>query len=107
MVNNWGPYYIRTVQSVMDGSWKSEDYWGGLADDVIQIVGLSSRLTEEQRAKVEATIAAIHSGELHPFTGPLKDQSGTLRVPEGKVMTKEELAGMDWYVEGIDATLPN
>lgn len=107
VVNNWGPYYIRMVQDVMDGTWKSEDYWGGLADDVIQIVGLSSRLTDEQRAQVESVIAAIHSGELHPFTGPLKDQSGTLRVPEGKTMTKEELAGMDWYVEGIDATLPN
>jgi len=91
----------------MDGTWKSGDYWGGLADDVIQIVGLSSRLTDERRAQVESVIAAIRSGELHPFTGPLKDQSGTLRVPEGKTITKEELAGMDWYVEGIDATLPN
>ena len=106
VVNNWGPYYINTVQSVMDGTWKSEDYWGGLADDVIQIVGLSERLSEDQRAKVEAVTAAIHNGELHPFTGPLKDQAGTLKVAAGETMSKEELAGMNWYVEGIDATLP-
>ncbi len=106
VVNNWGPYYINTVQSVMDGTWKSEDYWGGLADDVIQIVGLSERLSDDQRAKVEAVTAAIHNGELHPFTGPLKDQSGTLKVAAGETMSTEELAGMNWYVEGIDATLP-
>jgi simple sugar transport system substrate-binding protein len=106
VVNNWAPYYINTVQAVMDGTWTSEDYWGGLADDVIQIVGLSDRLTEDQRAKVESVIDAIHNGELHPFTGPLKDQTGTLRVAAGETMSKEELAGMDWYVEGIDATLP-
>ncbi len=106
VVNNWGPYYIRTVQSVMDGTWKSEDYWGGLADDVIQIVGLNEHLSDDQRAKVESVTAAIHNGELHPFTGPLKDQSGTLKVAAGETMSQEELAGMDWYVEGIDATLP-
>ena len=69
-------------------------------------MGISDRLTDEQRAKVDATIEAIGSGEFHPFTGPLKDQSGELRVPEGETMTKEELAGMDWYVEGMTATLP-
>ena len=106
VVNDWAPYYIDTVQAVMDGTWESGDYWGGISEDVIQIVGISDRLTEEQRAKVDETIAAIDSGELHPFTGPLKDQSGELRVPEGVSMTREELASMDWYVEGMTATLP-
>jgi len=107
VVNDWGPYYIDTVQSVMDGNWESKDYWGGVSEDVIQIVGISDRLTEEQRAKVDSVIAAIDSGEFHPFTGPLKDQSGELRVPAGETMTKEELAGMNWYVEGMTANLPN
>ncbi|MBC7193235.1 BMP family ABC transporter substrate-binding protein [Marinobacter sp.] len=106
VVNDWGPYYIETVQAVMDGDWTPSDYWGGIADDVIQIVGISDRLTDEQRAKVDKVIESIDSGKFHPFTGPLKDQSGELRVPKGKTMTKEALAGMDWYVEGVTAKLP-
>ncbi|QSP95368.1 BMP family ABC transporter substrate-binding protein [Marinobacter salinisoli] len=106
VVNDWAPYYVNTVQSVMDGTWESQDYWGGISDDVIQIVGISERLSEEQRAKVDSVIDAIDSGEFHPFTGPLKDQTGTLRVPEGVRMTNDELASMNWYVEGITATLP-
>ena len=106
MVNDWAPYYIDTVQSVMDGTWEPKDYWGGISEDVIQVVGISDRLTDEQRAKVDEVIAAIDSGEFHPFTGPLKDQSGELRVPEGQSMTHEELASMNWYVEGMTATLP-
>ena len=106
VVNDWAPYYIDTVQSVMDGAWEPADYWGGISDDVIQVVGISERLTDEQRAKVNSVMESIDKGEFHPFTGPLKDQSGELRVPEGVSMTKEELAGMNWYVEGMTATLP-
>lgn len=106
VVNDWAPYYIETVQKVMDGTWESGDYWGDIADDVIKIVGVSERLSDEQRAKVEQTIEAIRSGELHPFAGPLKDQSGTERVADGVSMTQAELASMDWYVEGISASLP-
>ena len=106
VVNDWAPYYIDTVQSVMDGTWEPKDYWGGISEDVIQIIGISDRLTEEQRAKVDSVIASIDSDEFHPFTGPLKDQSGELRVPKDEHMTREELAGMDWYVEGMTADLP-
>jgi simple sugar transport system substrate-binding protein len=106
VVNDWAPYYIRTVQEVMDGTWQPEDYWGGMAENVIQIIEPSDRLTDEQQASLDQLIADISSGAVHPFTGPLSDQSGTLRYPEGQVMTKEELAVMDWYVEGITATYP-
>ena len=26
---NWGPYYEREVKAVLDGTWKSQRYWGG------------------------------------------------------------------------------
>ena len=106
VVDDWAPYYIQTVQQVMDGTWKSEDYWGGIHEGDIKIASISDRLTDEQRKKIDDTIEAIGNGSLHPFAGPLKDQSGKLRVPEGKDMTKEELAGMNWYVEGMTSTLP-
>ena len=28
-VNVWGPYYIKRIQDVIDGTWKSGDIWGG------------------------------------------------------------------------------
>lgn len=106
VVNNWGPYYIKSVQDVMDGTWESGDYWGGIHDDVIQVAAISDKLTEEQRAKVDSVIESIRSGEFHPFTGPIKDQTGTVRVADGVEMTHAELASMDWYVEGMTASIP-
>ena len=73
---------------------------------MIKIESISDKLTEEQRAKVDSVIESIRSGEFHPFTGPINDQSGTLRVADGVEMTHEELAGMDWYVEGMTASIP-
>ncbi len=106
VANNWGPYYVEQVQKVMDDSWVPEDHWGGIDEDMIQIIGLSDRLSEEQSEAVNQVIDAIGAGELHPFTGPLKDQAGELKVADGVTMTEQELAGMNWFVEGVGATLP-
>jgi simple sugar transport system substrate-binding protein len=106
VANNWGPYYVDQVQKVMDDSWVPEDHWGGIDEDMIQIIGLSDRLSEAQSAAVNQVIDAISAGELHPFTGPLKDQAGELKVADGVTMTEQELAGMNWFVEGVGATLP-
>ena len=50
--------------------------------------------------------AAILAGKFHPFSGPVKDQSGALKVAPGQVITEAELWGMKWYVEGVDSKLP-
>ncbi|WP_165856396.1 BMP family ABC transporter substrate-binding protein [Marinobacter sp. JSM 1782161] len=107
VVDDWAPYYIETVQDVMDGTWESEDTWGGIAEGDIKIASISDRLSDEQRAKVDSVIEGIRSGEIQPYAGPIYDQDGTLRVKEGEVATHEQLTSMDWYVQGMTATMPN
>jgi simple sugar transport system substrate-binding protein len=102
----WAPYYIRTVQAVMDGTWKSEDYWGGLAADTLQIASINDDLPADVKAAIATTQAKIKSGELKPFTGPMKDNKGHEMIPAGHSLTGAETAGIMWYVEGIDATVP-
>ena len=41
-----------------------------------------------------------------PYTGPIKDRKGTLRVPEGKRMTVGELTSMEWAVPGVVGPWP-
>ena len=43
VVNDWSNHYIATVQKVMDGNWKPQDYWGGMADNVIRIQGTTRK----------------------------------------------------------------
>jgi len=41
-----------------------------------------------------------------PFTGPIKDQSGQLRVKPGQRLSVAELTTIDWFVEGNIGELP-
>jgi simple sugar transport system substrate-binding protein len=106
VVNDWSKHYIRSMQSIMDGTWKSRDYWGGMKDGVIVIPKFSDSIPAATRARAQAMIEGIKDGTGHPFAGPIYDQSGKLRVPKGKHMTNAELATMNWYVQGITGSIP-
>jgi simple sugar transport system substrate-binding protein len=58
------------------------------------------------KGEAQKIIADIESGAFHPFTGPIKDQTGAVKIPEGGVATNAELASMNYYVEGVKAELP-
>lgn len=103
---NWGPYYVKRVQAAKNGTWKSEDYWGGLADGVVNLAPYGSMVPDSLKKVVEAKKAEIIAGKFHPFAGPIKDNTGKLVVPAGKTMTDAELLSFDWFVEGVEGTLP-
>ncbi|SBS32101.1 Purine-binding protein precursor [Marinomonas spartinae] len=105
--DHWAPYYIKTVQQVMDGTWKSQDFWGGFHDNMLQLASINPNLPKNVRAKIEETLAAIKSGKLKPFTGPIKDNTGKIVVPAGHSLTDQELARVNWYVQGITDKIPH
>ncbi len=38
------------------------------------------------------------------FTGPIKDQSGQVRIKAGEVASDGTLLGITWFVEGVIGT---
>lgn len=106
VIDDWAPYYIERVQAAMDGTWESHDHWGGMQDGMIKLAAINPAVPEEVAAEALRIRDAIADGSFHPFTGPIANQAGENMVPAGTVMTNEELAQMDWYIEGITATLP-
>lgn len=44
---------------------------------------------------------AVASGQVHPFTGPVFDSDGNLRIEAYHSPTLEEIENMDWYAEPI------
>ncbi len=41
-----------------------------------------------------------------PFTGPIVDQSGNVRVKKGKAATGKQIAAMNYLVEGVVGSIP-
>ena len=105
IVDNWAPYYVRRTKAVLNGTWKTSDAWDGLADGTVEMAPYTN-MPADVMAMAQKTQALITTGKLHPFTGPLYKQDGSMALAAGKVMDDGTLAGMNWYVKGIDGKLP-
>ncbi|MEK3795374.1 BMP family ABC transporter substrate-binding protein [Paenibacillus sp. FSL R7-0204] len=103
---NWGPYYVKAVQSVMDGTWKSEQYSGDMADGMVELAPLGNKVPEDVKKLVEDAKAKIISGGLEVFTGPISDNKGNVTVKDGQKLTLEEVLGMNWLVKGVEGAIP-
>tara|TARA_R110002167_G_scaffold345818_2_gene556293 strand:- start:10 stop:1068 length:1059 start_codon:yes stop_codon:yes gene_type:complete len=106
IVDNWDGYYVARTKAAMDGSWKSMDTWGGLDSGMVEMAPYTN-MPADVAAMAEKTAAAIKSGALHPFQGPIMDQSGKLVLKAGEQLGDGELLKMNWYVKGVDDKLPN
>ncbi|MGH9184869.1 MAG: BMP family ABC transporter substrate-binding protein [Acidimicrobiales bacterium] len=98
---DWGPYYIRTAEQVLDGTWESEQYYGTMADGLVSLAPFGDAVDQATRDLIDQTRAEIEDGTFQPFTGPIKAQDGTVKVPDGTSATLEELLSMDYFVEGV------
>ncbi|MEM8787233.1 MAG: BMP family ABC transporter substrate-binding protein [Pseudomonadota bacterium] len=106
IIDNWGPYYVSRVQAVMDGTWESTDTWDGIEPGLTEI-GAFNNVPEDVAAEAEAIKQAIIAGELHSFTGPINKQDGSAWLAEGETADDGTLLSMNFYVEGIEGTIPN
>jgi len=105
-IDNWAPYYIARAKALVDGSWKSEGTWGGIGTGMVKIGEITDAVPAEVKAEAEELIKKIGDGSYHPFTGPLKKQDGSEWLAEGKTPDDGELAGLNFFVEGIAAEMP-
>ncbi len=106
IIDNWNGYYVSRVKAVLDGSWKTGDVWGGFNTGMLAMGGYGPGVAADAKALADAAKDKISKGEFHPFTGPLKKQDGTEFLKAGEKMADKDLAGMNFYVEGIDGALP-
>ncbi len=106
IIDVWAPYYIERVGAVMDGSWKSDNTWDGIAAGMVGIGEISSAVPADIKAEAEALRDSISNGSYHPFTGPLNKQDGTPWLKEGEVADDATLAGLNFFVEGLTAEIP-
>jgi basic membrane protein A len=105
IVDNWGGYYTDRTKAALDGSWKSDDTWGGLSAHMV-VMAPFTNMPDDVKKMAEGTTAAIASGTLNPFKGPVVKNDGTVVAKEGEVVADKDILSMNWYVKGIDDKLP-
>ncbi|HOV28613.1 MAG TPA: BMP family ABC transporter substrate-binding protein [Synergistales bacterium] len=103
---NWGMLYKYAAENVIKGTWKSESIWWGLKENMVGLAPFGKAVPESVRKLVAEEKGKIVSGKWDVFTGPIKDQSGKIRVEAGKRMSDPEMLSFNWFVQGVEGTIP-
>jgi simple sugar transport system substrate-binding protein len=109
IIDDWAPYYIARTGAVMDGTWASTSTWDGIGAGMVGIGEISDHVPADVKAQALAMKDQLASGEYHAFTGPLNKQDGSVWLTAGETASDygdDGLAGMTFYVEGIEGEIP-
>lgn len=99
---DWGPFFARQANAVIDGTWKAENYIGSLSTGMANLAPWGKNVADTVKTTVNSKLMAFQSGELaSPYTGPVYDQAGTLRIKEGEVPPDYFVNTVDWFAQGI------
>jgi simple sugar transport system substrate-binding protein len=106
IVDNWADYYVERTKAVLDGTWKSGDVWGGLAEKMVVMTPYRN-VPDDVKQLATQTEEAIRSKQLNPFKCPILKQDGSEVECKGNgALSDEQILGMNFYVKGIDDKLP-
>ncbi|WGS48635.1 BMP family ABC transporter substrate-binding protein [Paraburkholderia sp. D15] len=106
-VSNWGVYYTHLVDQVMSGTWNNTPVWWGLKEKAIDLADINTGAVSPAAQKaLNQKRDDIVAGRFNPFAGPIVDQSGAVKVAAGKALSDPELLRLNWFVQGVDGTLP-
>lgn len=110
---DWGKTYEQIIRSVLAGAWDKEaapgtalNYWWGMSSGVID-VQLSDQLPDGVRQLAGILKTGIVSGAIQPFAGPIRDQTGSVRLREGETFSTDEVMNMSWLREGVIGCIPD
>ncbi len=105
-VFNWGTYYKKDIQSILDGTWKSSNFWGGIDTGVVGLAPMSDLVPVQVQKLVNTVEQAMKDHTFNPFEGPIYDQSGKLMIDANQAASDQTLLSMNWFVKGVIGKIP-
>ena len=100
---NWGKYYTEAVKKVVDGTWTSENYFGGMKEGLVDIAPLNEDLVAPgTQEKVNEAKKRIVEDGFNVFDGVLETNDGKTVGEEGKTLDDATITGgINWYYKNI------
>ena len=110
---NWGVFYEKMIQSILAGSYQSEEnsegralnYWWGMSAGVIDLI-CSKNVPTGVKRLVDHLKSDIKKGDIVPFYGEIRAQDGTLKNKKDKAMKPEAIMEMDWLTDNVIGEIP-
>ena len=106
-VINWGPYYIKAAQEVLDGKWTGGTAaWWGVKEGAIDLVSIAEDVPAETKTKVEEVKKGLADGSFVIWKGPIVDNTGKVQVAKDSVADDKFLGGLNFFVKGVEGKVP-
>lgn len=100
---NWSAYYTAAVQSLIDGTWDGSNYYGGLADGLVNITSLADFCAEGTQEKVDEMKNKMLTGEFNVFDGELETNTGEIIGEAGGTLDDATITGgINWYYKNVE-----
>lgn len=109
VTHNWGSYYTERAGAVLNGTWKSGNVWGGVAQGMVRVEGFGPKASKALQDEVLARQADIAAGRLHPFSATKRavlDNQGKIVIVAGKTLEDGQIQSMNWLVQGVLGSVP-
>ncbi|WP_300459320.1 BMP family ABC transporter substrate-binding protein [Desulfobacula sp.] len=125
---NWGGMYAKILEDIHNNTWTNADLWwlakenaailGGSETDIInpKFVGelKNAMINSKEFGKISAydlvlkRYAQMKQGVdvFDPYTGPIFDNQGNLKIKAGETASKDDLISIMYYVDNVEGTLP-
>lgn len=111
---NWGIFYEKIIRNILNNTFKTVvdmfsgsaqliNFWWGIDTGVVDIFYSKESVPSETQKLVNLMKKMIITNAYHPFTGPIYDKNGNLRIGNDETASYEQILSMDWFVENVDA----
>ena len=106
-VLNWGVYYEKVVNDVLENKWASATTKWGTKEGMNDFIKTPDTVPEPIRAKVDAVKAGLKDGSFAVFKGPLSDNTGKEVLAKNVVGDDAWKGGVNFYVKGVEGKPPS
>lgn len=99
---NWEVYYENAIKAVMDGTWKSTNYFGTMKEGLVDVTTMTENCKPGTAEAVQAAKDKIVDEDFRVFSGEIKDNKGNVVCKDGEILEDDYIAGkINWYVDNV------
>jgi simple sugar transport system substrate-binding protein len=103
---NWAPYYIKAIEELKAGTWKTERTVWGVKEGLNDLIKIADVVPEDAKKRVEEIKAGMKDGSFEVFTGPIVDNTGKERLAKDAKGDQAWRDKIDFYVKGVEGKVP-
>lgn len=108
----WGIFYEKIIKTILNGTFntiidmygnssKLINFWWGMESGVVDIFYSKELVPIGTQKLVKIMKNMIINKYYHPFTGPIYDQEGSIRIQKDEVASHKQILKMNWFVDNV------